>query len=112
MDIDYPYISDHPSYCIVNLGALAHSGACLKKSNFAKSLKFLTKSEKLKNINLRSFRSGIPSLLERNPDLANDSHIKIWGRWKSKSYQTYMKGGNIGKKWIYQKIVAALLNEF
>ena len=88
------------------------SGACLKKSNFAKSLKFLTKSEKLKNINLRSFRSGIPSLLERNPDLANDSHIKIWGRWKSKSYQTYMKGGNIGKKWIYQKIVAALLNEF
>ena len=23
MDIDYPYISDHPSYCIVNLGALA-----------------------------------------------------------------------------------------
>ena len=88
------------------------SGACLKKSNFAKSLKFLTKSEKLKNINLSSFRSGIPSLLERNPDLANDSHIKIWGRWKSKSYQTYMKGGNIGKKWIYQKIVAALLNEF
>ena len=25
VDIDYPYISDYPSYCIVNLGALAHS---------------------------------------------------------------------------------------
>ena len=24
VDIDYPYISDYPSYCIVNLGALAH----------------------------------------------------------------------------------------
>ena len=23
VDIDYPYISDYPSYCIVNLGALA-----------------------------------------------------------------------------------------
>ena len=25
VDIDYPYISDYPSYCIVNLGALAQS---------------------------------------------------------------------------------------
>ena len=24
VDIDYPYISDYPSNCIVNLGALAH----------------------------------------------------------------------------------------
>ena len=28
VDIDYPYISDHPSYCIVNLGALAHTYCC------------------------------------------------------------------------------------
>ena len=26
VDIDYPYISDYPSYCIVNLGALAQYG--------------------------------------------------------------------------------------
>ena len=24
VDIDYPYISDYPSYCVVNSGALAH----------------------------------------------------------------------------------------
>ena len=87
------------------------SGACLEKSKFAKILKNLLKSENLENLDLRSFRSGIPSLLERNPELANDSHIKIWGRWRGNSYQTYMKGGNLGKKWIFKKIVAALLNE-
>ena len=64
------------------------SGACLKKSKFAKILKNLFISEKLDNLDLRSFRSGIPSLLERNPDLADDSHIKIWGRWKGNSYRS------------------------
>ena len=66
------------------------SGACLKKSSFAKSLKNFSNSRSLKNL---SFRSGTPSLPERNPDLASDSHMKIWGRWKGKSYQNYMKGG-------------------
>ena len=53
------------------------SGACLKKSKFAKILIKLFILEKLDNLDLRSFQSGIPSLLERNPDLADDSHINI-----------------------------------
>ena len=87
------------------------SGACLTKSKLAKSLKNLLRTDNLENLKLRSFRSGIPSLLERNPDLADDSHIKFWGRWKGNSYRSYMKDGNKGKKWIFKKIVAALISE-
>ena len=87
------------------------SGACLIKSKLAKSLKNLLRTDNLENLKLRSFRSGIPSLLERNPDLADDSHIKFWGRWKGNSYRSYMKDGNKGKKWIFKKIVTALISE-
>ena len=87
------------------------SGACLTKSKLAKSLKNLLRTNNLENLKLRSFRSGIPSLLERNPDLADDSHIKFWRRWKGNSYRSYMKDGNKGKKWIFKKIVAALISE-
>ena len=62
-----------------------------------------------KNFTGKSFRAGIASTLEANPELAADSHIKAWGRWKSKAFTRYMKAEPAQKKWIFDKIVKAVL---
>ena len=90
---------------------LLDGGACLTVKQFSLDLKNLTKKMHVEKINLRSFRSGIPSLLERHPDLAADKHIKDWGRWRGKSYRRYMRSGPIQKKWIFKNISTAILRE-
>lgn len=60
------------------------------------------------NITAKSLRAGIPTDMESYPNLVNDSHIKIWGRWKGKSFLRYMKGPPENRKWIFEKICQAL----
>ena len=61
-----------------------------------------------KKISAKSMRSGIPTDLENHPALFNDLHIKIWGRWKSKTYQKYMKDDKYQREWIFNKICTVL----
>jgi hypothetical protein len=62
-------------------------------------------------ISCKSFRCGIPSSLGNAPDIANDQHIKGWGRWNSNAFLRYEHFGFRQKKWIYDKIVMALLRK-
>ena len=86
------------------------SGKCLTISNLSDIVKKLLKKSKFKNLKIsaKSLRSGIPSDLENYPDLFNDLHIKIWGRWKSNAYQRYMKDDQYQREWIFQNICKVL----
>jgi len=53
------------------------------------------------NISGRSFRAGIPSLIESHPGLAADNFVKNWGRWRSAAYQKYMRDGTAQKRWLF-----------
>ena len=83
----------------------------LSISTFSKIVKKLLAKSKFRNWNIsaKSMRAGIPSDLESFPDLLNDGHIKVWGRWKSNVYQRYMKNKNPPRKWIFGKICQAIL---
>ena len=86
------------------------SGKCLTISALSDIVKKLLKKSKFKNrkISAKSLRSGIPSDLENHPDLFNDLHIKIWGRWKSNAYQRYMKDNQYQREWIFRNICKIL----
>ena len=79
-------------------------GGCFTRSDFRKLLRTATSPNFVK---FRSFRAGVPSLLELSPQLADDRHVKIWGRWKGSSYKRYMRNGLESKKWVWKKIVQA-----
>jgi len=66
-----------------------------------------TKFTSLK-ISAKSMQAGIPTDMESHPSLINDTHIKIWGRRKGKSYLRYMKAPPVSRKWIFDKICSAL----
>lgn len=83
-------------------------GKCLSGTKFAGVLKTISQLEPGLHIDCRSFRSGIPSLLERHPDLASDNHIKCWGRWRSDSYKFYMRSDLTQKRWLFKQIESAL----
>ena len=86
------------------------SGKLLTTSALSGILKKLLAKSKFKDkkILAKSLRSGVPTDLENNPDLFNDLHIKIWGRWKSSSYQKYMKDDKYQREWIFKKMCQIL----
>lgn len=55
-----------------------------------------------------SFRGGIASYLDKNPQLASAEDIKGWGRWDSGAHKAYarLKSGN--RRQIFNKIAAIL----
>jgi len=61
-----------------------------------------------KNITGHSFRAGIPSILAKFPELANDEHIMGWGRWCSKAYLGYTRLKLDQKLKMFLKIVNVL----
>lgn len=79
------------------------NGKFVSCRKFTKIIKYLLRKEK-GNFSARSFRAGIPSEMEKFPELFNDLHIKNWGRWKSNSYQRYMKQDFSQKKWIFNRL--------
>ena len=86
------------------------SGKFLTVSALSDILKKLLGKSKFKNrkISAKSLRSGVPTDLENHPELFDDMHIKIWGRWKSNAYQRYMKDDKYQREWIFQKMCQIL----
>jgi hypothetical protein len=60
----------------------------------------------------KSFRSGIASELENFPKTFKERHIKILGRWKSNSYQRYIRKFRKEKKLVMKEIADTLLSKF
>lgn len=77
---------------------------------FTKNIKLVLSTSKFNKLSFsaRSFRAGIPSEMQKFPHLFNDLHTKNWGRWKSKSYQRYMKKDFVQKEWIFKQIISIL----
>jgi len=84
------------------------SGKNITKTFLNNLLSDVFQNEKRK-ISCKSFRCGIPSSLGNLPEIANDQHIKGWGRWNSPSFLRYEHFGLNQKKYIFQKIVMSLL---
>jgi len=60
-------------------------------------------------ISCHSFRAGLPSLLNRFPDLATQEDIKGWGRWSSEAYTRYTRLKIEQKQKIFEKITSVLI---
>jgi hypothetical protein len=86
------------------------SGKNLTVSGLSRILRTLLRRTRFRNLNIsaKSIRSGLPTDMECHPDLMHDGHVKNKGRWRSRSYQLYMKGGRVQKQWIFEKICKAL----
>ena len=55
-----------------------------------------------------SFRAGIPSELQRSPELLSNQDVQGWGRWNSEAFQRYEKLGLYEKKNIFNRISEVL----
>jgi hypothetical protein len=86
------------------------SGKNLTVAGLSHLIKVLTVGTKFQNqfLTARSIRSGLPTDMEGRPDLLQDELIKNWGRWRSDSYQTYMKNDRAQRRWIFGKICDTL----
>jgi hypothetical protein len=56
------------------------------------------------------FRNAVPSILGCLPELVNDLHTMAWGRWHSNAFLDYQKSKSKQKRWIFEKIQAALFD--
>ena len=63
------------------------------------------------SLSCHSFRAGIPSELQRSPQLLNSDDVKGWGRWNSDAANRYERLSSFQKKKIFDKISSALLAE-
>jgi len=54
-------------------------------------------------VSCKSFRCGIPTSLGNCSDIANDQHIKAWGRWNSNLILRYEHFDLYLKEWILKK---------
>jgi len=79
---------------------------------FYQLLKQITRGDPNLKISPNSFRAGIPSLIEANPQIGADRNVKIWGRWKSNAYESYMRSNSSNKYWIFKKLEPVLNSAF
>jgi hypothetical protein len=89
------------------------SGICLTPRNFNNILRDLLRpiiGDRCRLISGHSFRSAIPTVLGKFPDLSNSSDIQGWGRWQSSAYHRYMKLKKDQKRAIFAKISNCLDN--
>ncbi len=70
-----------------------------------------TQGEKGTKISGKSFRTGLPSALENFPEIFRDSHVKALGRWRGRSYQTYMKNDTPEFRWVFGQVSSTLINK-
>ena len=88
-----------------------NSGQNITKNFINSILSEIFKSNKY-TVSCKSFRCGIPTSLGNCPDIANDQHIKAWGRWNSKSFLRYEHFDLYQKEWIFKKIIFSLLGKW
>ncbi len=67
------------------------------------------KAEKLQG---KSFRSGIPTLLEKSESENMEKNLKILGRWKSLAYRCYIRNSDPGNQLVFLETAEALLKNF
>lgn len=60
------------------------------------------------SISGHSFKAGVPSELNRHPELLSSDDVKGWGRWCSEAYNRYTRLKLDQKKCIFDKITAVL----
>ena len=64
------------------------------------------------SISAHSFRAGIPSQLQRTPDLLDTNVVRGWSRWNSDSSDRYERLNTQQKKKLFEKISVALSFDF
>jgi len=90
------------------------SGSALTVAKFTKTIRKLLRHSPFRSakISARSLRSGLPSDMETDPDYFTDAHIKCWGRWRSRAYESYLRNDDFQKEWLFHRISESLLNRF
>jgi hypothetical protein len=88
----------------------ATGGKLLTKSVFLQIVNGARENKRF-TITGKSFRTGLPSAMENFPNFFKDSHVKALGRWRGRSYQTYMKNDTPEFRWVFQQVASALLNQ-
>ena len=63
-------------------------------------------------ISAHSFRAGIPSQLQRTPDILDSNVVRGWSRWNSDSSDRYERLNTQQKKKLFEKISVALSFDF
>ncbi len=86
------------------------NGNLLTKRVFLKIVNS-TQGEENYTFSGKSFRTGLPSAMESFPEIFRDSHVKALGRWRGRSYQTYMKNDMPEFRWVFDRVSSALLNK-
>jgi len=88
------------------------NGKMMTKSCLNQALKTLMQDVcdfTVNSLSCHSFRAGVPSELERHPDMMSSDDIKGWGRWNSEAYEKYTRLKLDQKKKIFKKITDILV---
>ena len=93
---------------------LRSSGKSLTKLVFIKALNTALKAVAKNPVILqgKSFRSGIPSTLDKSLEETEKKVLKTLGRWIGPSYHCYIRNPVPENRWIYHKVSDFLLNDF
>jgi hypothetical protein len=93
---------------------LRSSGKSLTKITFLRSINVALRLRKNspKKLQGKSFRSGIPSLLDNLNDDSMSKDLKILGRWKGPSYRCYIRNPAPKNRQIFTKVANLLLTNF
>jgi hypothetical protein len=93
---------------------LRASGKALTKISFIKGINAALLAEGVMNCELqcKSFRSGIPSLIGSSEDEWSEKGLKKLGRWKGSSYHCYIRNQDLVSRKMFTEISEKLLTEF
>ena len=90
------------------------SGKALTKISFVKGINVAVNLVSITNIKLqgKSFRSGIPSLLNDLSDNVWEHELKILGRWKGDSYRCYVRDPALENRSVFHSVANLLIEKF
>ncbi len=93
---------------------LRSSGGSLTKTTFLKNTNCALKKEdpNAGNLQGKSFRSGIPTLLKKSEPENMEKNLKILGRWKSSAYRCYIRNLDPGNHPGFLQTAETLLTNF
>jgi len=93
---------------------LRSSGKSLTKVSFLKALNLILNATGKNKCQMqgKSFRSGIPSIVDQSIENAEKKVLKTLGRWKGPSYHCYIRNPVPENRWIYDRISSMLLTDF
>jgi hypothetical protein len=83
------------------------NGSFLTTEKFTKTIRILLSSHLGPNAKLisgQSFRAGIPSATENNPNLLSNDDVCKWGRWNSDCFKNYTRLKISARREIFKKL--------